>query len=55
MGGPPPCCPPTPCCRDRYKKAPSFFSMHIGVEASVFEREGAGVDCHHVLLEDWEK
>ncbi|PNH03626.1 Prolycopene isomerase, chloroplastic [Tetrabaena socialis] len=38
--------------RQRYKKSPSFFSMHIGVKAEVL---GDEKDCHHVLLEDWAK
>ncbi|KAF5843654.1 carotenoid isomerase [Dunaliella salina] len=40
--------------RERYKKAPSFFTMHLGVEASVFEGKGE-VDCHHVIVNDWSK
>eukprot|EP00983_Pelagomonas_calceolata_P091500 1157553-Pelagomonas_calceolata.AAC.11 len=40
---------------ERYKKAPSFFSMHMGVEASVFEGSGETVDCHHVIVDDWSK
>lgn len=38
--------------RLRYKKSPSFFSIHMGVDASCIP---AGTDCHHVLLEDWDK
>ena len=37
--------------RKRYKKAPSFFSMHLGVRAEVLP---PGTDCHHVILEDWD-
>lgn len=37
--------------RNRYKKSPSFLSLHLGVEASVLP---AGTECHHILLEDWE-
>ncbi|KAG1653437.1 hypothetical protein FOA52_006948 [Chlamydomonas sp. UWO 241] len=36
--------------RGRYKKAPSFFTMHLGVQASALP---AGTDCHHIILEDW--
>ena len=38
--------------RKRYKKAPSFFSMHLGVKAEVLKKD---VDCHHIILEDWDK
>ncbi|KAG1660115.1 hypothetical protein FOA52_015095 [Chlamydomonas sp. UWO 241] len=38
--------------RSRYKKSPSFFSMHLGVRADVI---APGTDCHHVILEDWTK
>ncbi len=44
--------------RQRYKKAPSFFSLHLGVDAGVFAaRDGreAEHDCHHIILEDWTK
>ena len=43
------------CCRERYKLAPSFFSMHMGVDARVFEAQPSMVDCHHVILEDWSR
>uniref|UniRef100_A0A7R9VHL1 prolycopene isomerase n=1 Tax=Chlamydomonas euryale TaxID=1486919 RepID=A0A7R9VHL1_9CHLO len=36
--------------RNRYKKAPSFFTMHLGVKADALP---PGTDCHHILLEDW--
>ncbi|KAL6760586.1 carotenoid isomerase [Haematococcus lacustris] len=42
--------------KQRYKKAPSFFSMHMGVKAEVFAaRPGRAAvgDCHHIILEDW--
>ena len=38
--------------QQRYQKAPSFLSLHLGVEASVIP---AGTACHHILLEDWDK
>ena len=38
--------------RQRYKKSPSFLSLHLGVEASVLPE---GTECHHILLEDWSK
>jgi prolycopene isomerase len=36
----------------RYKKSPSFLSIHLGVKAEIIPEECA---CHHVLLESWEK
>ncbi|MFB8790622.1 MAG: carotene isomerase [Potamolinea sp.] len=38
--------------RERYKKSPSFLSLHLGVEASVLPH---GTECHHILLENWDK
>ncbi|MEG4230729.1 carotene isomerase [Microcoleus sp. Pol11C3] len=38
--------------QQRYQKAPSFLSLHLGVEAGVIP---AGSACHHILLEDWDK
>ncbi|MBD1936788.1 carotenoid isomerase [Microcoleus sp. FACHB-68] len=38
--------------QERYKKSPSFLSLHLGVEASVLP---ADTDCHHIVLEDWER
>ncbi len=38
--------------QQRYQKSPSFLSLHLGVEESVFP---AGTECHHIVLEDWEK
>jgi prolycopene isomerase len=35
-----------------YQKSPSFLSLHMGVKAEVLPR---GTECHHILLEDWEK
>ncbi len=34
----------------RYKKAPSFLSIHMGIDADALPE---GCDCHHILLEDW--
>ena len=36
----------------RYQKSPSFLNLHLGVDASVFSE---GTECHHILLEDWQK
>lgn len=38
--------------RDRYRKSPSFLSLHLGVAASVLP---PGTHCHHILLEDWQQ
>ncbi|MEW5306762.1 MAG: hypothetical protein WDW36_009203 [Sanguina aurantia] len=38
--------------RLRYKKSPSFLSIHMGVRAGVLAAE---TDCHHIILEDWGK
>ncbi|WP_299414921.1 carotenoid isomerase [Acaryochloris sp. IP29b_bin.148] len=37
--------------RQRYKKSPSFLSLHLGVEAEALP---ANLDCHHILLSDWD-
>jgi prolycopene isomerase len=36
--------------RDRYRKSPSFLSVHLGVKADCIP---VGSACHHILLEDW--
>ncbi|MEM1393815.1 MAG: carotenoid isomerase [Cyanobacteria bacterium P01_H01_bin.150] len=36
----------------RYKKSPSFFSLHMGVKAELLS---PGTECHHILLSEWEK
>eukprot|EP00798_Chlamydomonas_sp_ICE-L_P018623 gene18623-25138_t len=38
--------------RQRYKKSPSFFSLHMGVDASVIPKD---TDVHHIILEEWSK
>jgi prolycopene isomerase len=37
--------------QQRYKKSPSFLSLHLGVAAEVLS---PGTECHHILLEDWQ-
>ena len=39
------------CCRKRYKKSPSFLSIHTGVCADVLP---PGTQCHHIIVEDWQ-
>jgi prolycopene isomerase len=42
--------------RRRYAKSPSFFSMHIGVREDALKvdmSEEGGMDCHHILLDEW--
>eukprot|EP00899_Mesostigma_viride_P021314 jgi/Mesvir1/29184/Mv25474-RA.1 len=36
----------------RYKKSPSFLTIHLGIKADVLP---PGTDCHHVMIEDWSK
>ncbi|MGJ3250078.1 MAG: carotenoid isomerase [Elainellaceae cyanobacterium] len=38
--------------RHRYKKSPSFFSLHLGIKSDVLP---LGTECHHILLEDWNR
>lgn len=37
--------------RKRYKKSPSFLTLHMGVKADVLPKD---TDVHHILLERWE-
>jgi prolycopene isomerase len=37
--------------QQRYQKSPSFLSLHLGIDAAVLP---PGMECHHILLEDWE-
>ena len=42
--------------RKRYLKSPSFVSVHLGVREAdlhVNMTEASGMDCHHILLDDW--
>lgn len=34
----------------RYRKSPSFLSLHLGVNAELLP---PGTECHHILLDDW--
>jgi prolycopene isomerase len=36
----------------RYQQSPSFLSLHLGVKAEALP---AGTECHHILLDDWER
>ncbi len=38
--------------QQRYQKSPSFLSLHMGVKAEVLPE---GTECHHIILEDWER
>ena len=38
--------------QQRYQKSPSFLSLHLGVKAEVLP---SGTECHHILLEQWDK
>jgi prolycopene isomerase len=37
--------------QQRYKKSPSFLSLHLGVKAEILP---PGTECHHIFLENWE-
>jgi prolycopene isomerase len=37
--------------QNRYQKSPSFLSLHLGVK---IEALPADLECHHILLEDWQ-
>jgi prolycopene isomerase len=37
--------------RTRFKKAPSFLSVHMGVRADALPPD---VDVHHILIDDWD-
>jgi prolycopene isomerase len=36
--------------RQRYKKSPSFLSIHMGVRTEALP---PGTQCHHIIVEDW--
>jgi prolycopene isomerase len=36
--------------QQRYRKSPSFLSLHLGVQAAALP---PGTECHHILLENW--
>ncbi|NJN75109.1 MAG: carotene isomerase [Synechococcaceae cyanobacterium RL_1_2] len=38
--------------QENYKQSPSFLSLHLGVKAEALP---AGTECHHILLEQWQK
>lgn len=38
--------------QQRYQKSPSFLSLHLGVVEDVLP---LGTECHHIVLEDWQK
>ena len=38
--------------QQRYQKSPSFLSLHLGVKAEALPM---GTECHHILLEDWQR
>jgi prolycopene isomerase len=37
--------------QSRYEKSPSFLSLHLGIKTEALP---ADVECHHILLEDWQ-
>ncbi len=38
--------------QNRYRKSPSFLSLHLGVSADALP---PGTECHHILVEEWEQ
>lgn len=36
--------------KNRYRKSPSFLSLHLGIHAAALPPD---TDCHHILLDDW--
>ena len=38
--------------QQRYQASPSFLSLHLGVDAAAIPPD---TDCHHILLEDWNR
>jgi len=36
----------------RYRKSPSFLSVHLGVRAEALPPQ---TDCHHILVDDWQQ
>jgi prolycopene isomerase len=38
--------------QQNYQKSPSFLSLHLGVRSDVL---APGTECHHILLENWQK
>jgi prolycopene isomerase len=38
--------------QQRYEESPSFFSLHLGVNAEALP---ADVECHHILLDTWKQ
>ena len=38
--------------QQRYEKSPSFLNLHLGIKAELLP---ASTECHHILVEDWDK
>jgi prolycopene isomerase len=38
--------------QNRYRKSPSFLSLHLGVRGDLLTPD---TDCHHIVLEDWQR
>lgn len=41
--------------REKYKKSPSFVSLHIGIKQIPSISPENDIDCHHIIVEDWKK
>jgi prolycopene isomerase len=38
--------------QQRYRKSPSFLSLHLGVRADIVPADAA---CHHIMVDEWER
>ena len=41
--------------RQKYKKSPSFVSIHMGIKTIDSVSPVLNTDCHHIIVEDWTK
>lgn len=41
--------------RDKYKKSPSFVSIHMGIREIESISKASGTECHHIIVEEWKK
>lgn len=41
--------------REKYTKSPSFVSMHVGIKEFPAISRDRNTDCHHIVLEDWNR
>jgi len=41
--------------REKYKKSPSFVSIHMGIREIDSISRATGTECHHIIVEEWKK